>query len=146
MVRGEAASDELRAELRVAADPGCRQCSGSGMELEPIESPHSLQLGMYGLRVLRALGFSGEPYGQCTIADAKRGLLRARNTDLGHLLEEDEIGYGRPCADGEGAIELRPVRRHLRGLSREDLIRRIDDFGTFVQRAAAAGATTIFWS
>jgi hypothetical protein len=140
------ASDEIRAELAREADSGCPHCRGTGIEMVPVESPHSLNTNLYGYSMLRALGLPAEQSGECTIAEARRGLLRARNTDLGHLVEEEETTYGRPCADENGAIQLRPLRSHTRGLSLEDLDRRLNDFSAFVEGAAEAGATQIFWS
>lgn len=145
MYHGET-SAEIRAELAREARSDCPNCNGSGVEMVPVESPHALNMNQYGYRVLRALGLPAESCGQCTIAEARRGLLRALNTDLGHLLEDEEVIYGRPRAGENGAIELRPVRSFSKGLSREGLDRRIAAFRTFVQNAADAGATRIFWS
>lgn len=146
MFRGAAVTPELRSELRTAADPGCPRCGGSGIEVEPVASPHRLNMNQYGFTMLRALGLPAEPHGQCTIADARRALLRADNTDVRHLLVDDETTHRRPCADEDGAVVLRPVRSHVRGLSRADLARRLNDFRRFVQLAAEAGATVVYWS
>lgn len=144
MMRGED-SDGIRAELAAGADPACHMCSGSGVERSPVESPHRLEMNLYGFRVLQALGFAPEPCGECSIADARRALLRAKNQDVTHLLSDDEKRYGAPRRNEDGAIELRPVRAHTRGLSRDDLFRRFHAFETFVRSAADAGATTIRW-
>jgi len=144
MMRGED-SDEIRAELAREARPDCPQCEGKGVEREPVRSPHRLDMNLHGFNVLRALGLAAEPYGQCTIAEARRALLRARNQDVRHLLSEDEVHYGAACEREDGAIELRPVRGHSKGLSRDDLARRVSAFEAFVRQAADAGAQVIHW-
>jgi hypothetical protein len=144
MMRGED-SAEIRADLAQQADPTCLRCSGTGVELVPVESPHKLDLNMgNGPALLAALGWSGQ-YGECPIADARRALLRARNTDLSHLVRADETAYGAPRVQDDGTVAMRPVRCHSRGLTLDGLLERIARFESFVQNAAAAGATEIRW-
>jgi hypothetical protein len=144
MMRGQD-SAEARADLAKQADPSCPFCSGTGVENVPVMTPHMLDLANDNAeRLLTALGLSPD-YGQCSIADARRALVRARNTSLGHLTRATEIVHGAPRVQSNGTVEMRPVRVHSAGLSVEGLVERIDRFEAFVKSAAAAGATQISW-
>lgn len=144
MMRGDDSPD-VRANLAENADPACVLCTGTGVEHMPLPAPHTLDFCLdNGRRLLAALGLS-EGDGQCAIADARRALLRARNTDLGYLVRADETAYGAPRVQDDGAIELRPLRLYSRGLSLEGLYDRIARFEAFVNDAAIAGATQVHW-
>lgn len=144
MMRGED-SAEIRADLAQQAEPSCPLCQGTGVENTPVESTHTLNLANdNAARLLTALGLSPD-YGQCSIADARRALLRARNRSHAYLVREDQTLYGAPCAQADGTVAMRPVRGFSAGLSLEALVERIGRFEAFVKGAAAAGATTITW-
>jgi hypothetical protein len=86
-----------------------------------------------------------ELLGSCTLPEARRALLRARNTDLSALERPGELVYGAPRQAEDGSIELRPLRCVSGGLDLEGLRRRLDDFERLVARAAALGAPGISW-
>lgn len=144
MMRGED-SVEIRADLAKQAEPACPFCRGTGVENTPVESPHTLNLANDNAeRLLTALGLPAD-YGTCSIADARRAVVRARNTNHAHLVRADKTVYGAPCVQSDGTVAMRPVRVRSAGLSLEGLVERIDRFETFVKGAAAAGATDIRW-
>lgn len=144
MMRGED-SPEIRADLAKQAEPSCPFCRGTGVEDAPVESPHTLNLANDNAeRLLTALGLPTD-YGQCSIADARRALVRARNTNLARLVREERTVYGAPCVRDDGTVAMRPVRLYSAGLSVEGLAERVCRFETFLQGAAAAGATEIRW-
>lgn len=144
MMRGED-SAEIRADLARQAEPTCPFCRGTGVENTPVESSHTLNLANDNAqRLLSALGLSAD-YGKCSIADARRAVVSARNRNQAHLVREDATVYGAPCVQTDGTVAMRPVRVRSAGLSRQGLAERIDRFETFVRGAAAAGATQISW-
>lgn len=140
-------SAETRADLAREANPSCSQCAGTGVELVPMESPHQLNINLdNGMRLLAALGLPHEEHGTCSIADARRAVMRARNTNLGYLVRGEETLYGEPRRHADGTVEMRPVRVCSVGLSFDGLNDRISRSEAFVNGADAAGATQIHWA
>jgi hypothetical protein len=140
---------EIRSDLAREARGDCPSCHGTGVEEVPAEIyDRTLSLNFAtgnALPLLGALGLPREPYGECTIAEAKRALLRASNVSLESYTRATEIHYGAPCEQDDGTIELKPVRLHIKGLSVQDLARRVAEFAAFVRASAEAGASKILW-
>lgn len=61
-------------------------------------------------RFLALLGLPVAPAGECTIAEARRALLRARNADMGSYVLAHEVVHGAARERDDGAIELPPIR------------------------------------
>lgn len=96
--------------------------------------------------LLQAMGLDSEElYGECSIADARRAIMRARNTDVSDFTRAEEIVHGKPREDAEGVIQLRPVRMVSFGLDVHGLNDRIDRFADMVEEGARKGARGIFW-
>jgi hypothetical protein len=137
---------EVRANLAAGAAPACPSCHGSGVESVPQEDPLSLNLANdNGFRLLALLGLPVTPTGECTIAEARRALLRARNGRVDCYAREDEVVHGALSGRGDGAVELRPVRAWIRGLSVERLAGYVNRLDALVRRGGVAGATRIVW-
>jgi hypothetical protein len=81
----------------------------------------------------------------CTLPEARRGLLRARNSDLVPLERSSHCEYGSPRRADDGTIELRPLRMTSGGVDAHGLRLRIELFARLVQRATEIGAPGITW-
>jgi hypothetical protein len=128
MMRGHD-TPEVRASLATGADPACPSC-GSGVERVPRGDPLRLNLANdNALRLLALLGLPMAPAGECTIAEARRALLRARNVDLGNYVREDEVVHGAARERADGAVELRPVRAWIGRAERRSIGRLCRSFG-----------------
>lgn len=150
LLRGEVTeyTAEIRANLRSAADPGCWICKGVGLHDEIPEPPAGEKLYLTtdtGLRLLALLGLPAEPSGECTIAEARRGLLRARAVTLDTFVRAEKRDYGKPCRDDDGTIELRPIRFQSKGMDEAGLLDRVNQFEAFIQTVAKQGAQAILW-
>lgn len=140
-------SDEARADLANSANPNCPFCKGSGVEkVEHSEAPY-LNLANDNARlVLEALGLDTELWGELSIAKARRAVMRGRSrSDLTPFTREDGVVYGRPRADDDGVVQLRPVRVRSMGVDEDRMASYIERFADFVERSASLGATTITW-
>jgi len=137
-----------RVELAGEAWSECLQCKGTGVETVEYDERPSLNLNNENAKLLLgALGLSTDCWGEMTLPEARRGLMRARaRKSLSEFTRASETFYGAPRADENGAIELRPFRGHSGGFSEESLRDRIERFALLVDQAAEQGATKIFWS
>lgn len=116
------------------------------MEWVPRENPLSLNLANENaVRLLALLGLPVAPAGECTIAEARRALLRARNGRVDRYAREDELVHGAPSEREDGAVELRPIRAWIRGLSVERLAGYVERLEALVQNGGTAGATKLLW-
>ncbi len=97
--------------------------------------------------LLAALGLETDEYlcGQCTVAEARRAVMRARNTNLSHLERAEERRYGAPRRREDGSVEMRPLRVLAYGLSADGLLERVARFERLVAHAAELGAAEIYW-
>ena len=124
---------DVRAELAEEASPECLRCGGKGVETVPLGSPVTYNLANENASILlRALGLS-EGLGECTIAEARRSLLRARNVRLDGLTRPEEITYGSPRQNVDGVVEMHPLRSFSQGLDVEDILDRIERFEIFLR-------------
>lgn len=84
-----------------------------------------------GAALLDAMGFGGRLLeGECSIAEARRGVIRARN-------RRSITAYTR--------VAVNERRCFSPEFTEEDLAERIDRFSRFVESNAAAGATVVRW-
>lgn len=112
----------------------------------PRENPLSLNLANDNAhRLLALLGLPGAPAGECTIAEARRAILRARNVKVGSYAREDQVVHGAPREREDGAIELRPTRAWIRGLSVERLAGYVERLDALVRNGDEAGAPKLVW-
>lgn len=145
MMRGHD-NPEIRADLAAGADRTCPSCQGSGVESVMREDPLSLNVANdNALRLLALLGLPVEPVGECPIAEASRAILRARNVKASSYVREDETVHGAPSERGDGAVELRPIRAWIRGLSVNRLTGYVERLDVLVRKGGEAGATKIVW-
>jgi len=136
----------VRANLATGADAGCPSCGGAGVERVPRENPLCLNLANdNAFRLLALLGLPVTPLGECSIAHARRALLRARNVDLGNHVRDDEVVQGTPCEREDGTVELRPIRAWIRGLSVDRLAGYVERLDAVVRTGEAARATKLVW-
>ncbi len=136
----------VRASLATGADPACPSCRGAGLERVPRENPICLNLANHNaFRLLALLGLPVAPAGECTIAEARRAILRARNVKVSSYVREDEVVHGAPREREDGAVELRPIRTWIRGLSVEGLAGYVERLDVMVRNGGEAGATKIVW-
>jgi len=99
--------------------------------------------------VLDLLGLAS-PYlaGECTIANARRAVIRARATfarKAPQLTQEPQVIHGRPRERQDGTVELRPVRAVIGGIDEASLVRRLEQFADLTERAAERGAEVLTW-
>jgi hypothetical protein len=145
MMRGHD-TPEARVHLAAGADPACLSCGGSGVERVPREDPLCLNLANENaFRLLALLGLPVAPGGECTIAEARRAILRARNAKMGSYAREDQVVHGAPGEREDGAIELRPTRAWIRGLSVERLAGYVERLDALVRNGSETGATKLVW-
>ena len=136
----------VRANLAAGADRACSSCQGSGVESVPRENPLSLNLANDNAhRLLALLGLPAAPAGECTIAEARRAILRARIVKVGSYAREDQVVHGAPGEREDGAIELRPTRAWIRGLSVDRLAGYVERLDALVRNGGEAGATKLVW-
>ena len=81
------------------------------------------------IAVLEAMALGSHWGGECTIAEARRGVIRARNTKIDGLTFKGHA-FGRVVSGG---------------LDLDGLNRRIDDFSKMVEIGAKSGAKSIYW-
>lgn len=141
----EAAERELPAELvahvREHAYPGCPRCGGSGLVEGP---PPAASYAQCNTAVLAVLGLP--EHGACSLPEARRAVIRARNRDLAPFTSPEEVEHGRPRPREDGTVELRPVRFIAFSIDAERLLRMVDRVEALVTRAGSAGASQITWA
>ena len=91
------------------------------------------------------LGIARGPTGECTIAEARSALLRARNGRVDRYVREHEVVHGAPSGRGDGAVELRPIRAWIRGLSVERLAGYVERLEALVRSGGTASASRLLW-
>jgi len=137
-----------RAELAADAWDKCPSCKGTGVE--PVENDDAPSLNLNegnAVLLLGALGLTVDCWGEITLAEARRALMRARaRKSLSGYTRASETLYGAPRTGEDGVVELRPVRSHGGALTEDDLRDRIERFASLVELAATRGATNITWS
>lgn len=86
--------------------------------------------------LIRLLGFEDGPSGEVTMPEARRGIIRARNTSK--------------ASDYTRAPESERGRRGCRvisgGLDLDGLMSRLERFESFVDVMERMGATSIYWA
>ncbi len=134
-------SDHTRAHSRFE---GCF----ASVDLD-IEDPRHVNWSNGNARAMFALLCLGdELYGEAALPDVRRAILRARATfdrRAPALVRPEEVGYGAPRENEDGAIELRPVRMWSAGLDVVGIRSRLDAFERCVDTLAGRGATHINW-
>ena len=100
--------------------------------------------------LLRALGIPptdehGSLCGDVSIVEARRGVVRAKNTKLYHLGRPEAVQHGKPV-ERDGIVELRPVRYFSPEFTADDILERVVRFAELVEQANDAGAERIGWS
>jgi len=142
-------SEAVKVNLKAEANPACPFCKGTGIEgFTRDDRPHINWANDNGVRVLATLGIVGEdaPYGEMTIAEARRAVMRARSrSDLSAYTREEEVRHGAPRADENGVVELKPLRVYSPSLDENSIQDRIEQFAHFVEESAARGATLVRW-
>lgn len=97
--------------------------------------------------LLGALRLASEDLcGDCTVAEARRAVMRARSGSLAAFTRESSSEYGVPARSDDRVVPMRGLRTYQQGLDVDGLAERIEFFAAFVERAAQLGATTISWS
>lgn len=140
-------SDAVRADLAANANPACPFCHGSGVEVETEDDAPRLNLANENAALLLlALGLRPELYGDTGIAEARRAVMRAwSRSDLTPFTREDRAVSGRPRANADGTVELRPLHIFSQGVTQDRLESYISRFAAFLEESANRGATTISW-
>lgn len=125
----EGDSDDFDA-LAEHADPDCVGCHGYGVEPVLWEQRPSMNVAnMNACALTAALGLP-EGQGECTIHDARRAVIRARNTDISaHAFKTEQHS-----------------RAYVIGLDLDRLGERIDEFAKMVEEGAEKGAKRVLWS
>jgi hypothetical protein len=115
----------------------------------PWEHPAHLNLcNSNALALLGLLGLDVDYCGSCSVADARRAVMRARATfdrKAGAFERPAVVTYGAPRVDADGAVELRPFRSASMGLDADGLRRRLEHFAKTVEVLAELGATHVCW-
>ncbi len=120
-------------EMKSAADPNCHMCKGSG--IEGYRRPTKPELNFSNDNARSLLGALNLPaielYGEISIHDAKRTIIRAKNrSDFSQFTREP----------------VKEKRIWDGGLSEHDILERLGRFEEFVDKSIADGATKIMWS
>lgn len=131
---------ELVAHIREHAWAGCPHCGGGGL----VEgTPAAASFAQCHATVLAVLGLPGR--GACSLPEARRAVIRARNRNLAPFTSPEEVEHGRPRALADGTVEMRPVRFFSFAIDEGRLLRMVDRVEALVDRAAHAGASQIIW-
>jgi len=119
------------------------------------EFDHPLWLNLANDNALAFLGLLGitvsdesDLYGEMALAEVRRAIMVARATferKAVNFTREDESDYGKPRDNGNGTIEMRPLRLHSKGLDTDRLARYLDRLAALTEALAAKGATHITW-
>ena len=140
-------SEAVKANLASEANPKCPFCKGTGIEaVRESDAPVLNLANGNAVLLLGALGLDSAPSGELSVPEARRAIIRARSrSDLTPFTREQETVYGRPRANEDGSVELRPVRLSSMGVDKERVASYIERFASLVEESADRGATTIFW-
>ena len=141
-------SEAVTADLQANAQDGCPWCKGTGVETRTQDDSPELNLNNDNAkRTLAALGIPFDYYGEISLPEARRAIMRALNGSGAETLERpEETVYGRPRAQEDGSVALRPLRSYSPPLTTEDILSRVHRFSALVEEAASRGATNINWS
>jgi len=138
---------DLKASLRIAANPLCSICKGIGIERVKESDAPFLNLANENARLLFfALGLNKETveeelWGDLTTAEARRAVMRGKAR--GSLKP-----YTRPPAEnrrGGGSVLTVGCRWHDPGVSEHGMRTYIVRFEDFLEEAISRGATRIWW-
>lgn len=99
--------------------------------------------------LLSLLGLDAEDScGSCSLADARRGIMRARASferRAPAFERAPAVEYAAPRTGTDGVVELKPIRYLSPGFDASDLLDRLDRFAVTVEALASRGATHITW-
>ena len=119
------------------------------------EFDHPLWLNLANGNALAFLGLLGvnvadesDMYGELTLAEVRRAIMVARATferKAAGFTRDEESVYGKPRDNGDGTIEMRPLRVHSAGLDTDRLARYLDRLAALTEALAEKGATHITW-
>jgi len=141
-------SDAVKADLQGNAQDGCPWCKGTGVETRTQDDRPELNLANDNAkRILAVLNIPFDHCGEITIPEARRAVLRALNSSGAEALERpEEAVYGRPRAQEDGSVALRPLRSYSPPLTTDDILSRVRRFSALIEEAANRGATCIYWN
>lgn len=124
-------------EMKAAASPDCYMCKGSGVEGYHRSTKPELNFSNDNASaVLGALGLpTNELYGEMSVHEAKRALIRAKNRSSLDQFTRAPIN------------ERNPGRARIfdGGISEEGILERLERFEKFLENSIADGATKIHW-
>jgi len=141
-------SEAVTADLQANAQDGCPWCKGTGVETREQDDSPELNLNNDSAqRILAVLGIPFDHCGEISLPEARRAVLKALNSSGVSALERpEEAVYGRPRAQEDGSVALRPLRSYSPPLTTEDILSRVRRFSALVEEAASRGATQISWN
>jgi hypothetical protein len=87
--------------------------------------------------------------GEVSVPVMRRAIMLAVNTfdnRVSDCTRATETTYGKPRDNGDGTVELRPVRIHSKGIDEEYLARRLAQLSEHVEVLVKKGATHIVWA
>lgn len=146
MMSGED-SAEIRQDLATSANPSCPLCQGKGIEHVEDDNLPMFNVSNEMAKVLLALFHLEGMDGSMSLAEARRGIMRARSkSDISEYVVPEDRVYGKPVVREDGTVELRPLRMLSFGVSSDRILDRLQAFINFVEESAHLGATTISWS
>lgn len=121
--------------MKAAASSDCWTCKGSGIEAMVLSTVPQLNFAnLNAAALIRAMGIEQDYYhGEMTVAQARRGILRARNTKFQMATQPDwkQVFGGARIIGGE--------------LTRESVLDHVNRFAAFVDTVAKLGAKRIRW-
>lgn len=122
-------------EMRKAASPQCHVCRGTGIEHALRPTIPGLNFSNDAARILLSAMFGGDVglQGETTIAKARRGIMRARNTKIVVPQQPHWAGV------------FKGARFIGADITVEGLLERLDRFENFVNTVAQLGAKKIRW-
>jgi len=137
-----------RAELAREAWADCGICKGTGVESVTDDDAPRLNLNEgNAVLLLKVLDLPVDCWGEITLAEARRAVMKARSRKNLSAFERDtKAVYGAPTTDENGVVELRPLRVHSFGITEAGLRDRIERFAELVELGASRGATKITWA
>lgn len=121
--------------MQAAADPGCYMCKGTGVERYSRPTLPELNLANANAEALfNAMGIKKDYwYGEMTVVEARRGVVRARNTRINV-----------PPKPAWSAVFGGP--RIIGGeITEESILERVNRFAHFVDTVSKLGAKKITW-
>lgn len=117
-----------------------KSADGAAIMLD-IEDPAYLNWhagSAHALFLLLGLSPGEDQYGECTMPEARRGVMRARAT-----FEKKAGGLTREYSDTQRPGQARFIQG---GLDEDGLALRLDRFERFLNIIAAKGAVSIYWA